>query len=101
MNECDTIHDKYGKCHEECSEYNKEYSCVKRQQQRATRIRTEEALDFFKSRGVEVGWYGYGVLNINNVFAFSPKSYKWKRIGKNKWYYSRGPKDFYERFYKR
>jgi len=59
--------------------------------------RFRAALDYFEKVGVSVYFHHQG-LEVEDNFVFSPKSYKWRKVGKGKWYRSRGPKDFVDRF---
>jgi hypothetical protein len=42
----------------------------------------------------------YGTVVVEDKFVFALISNKWKVIGKNVWYRSRGPSDFIKRFVK-
>jgi hypothetical protein len=54
----------------------------------------------FVETGVDIKYNNDGYVIVEKKFLFALRSYKWKVIGKNIWYKSRGPSDFIERFVK-
>ena len=54
----------------------------------------------FVEIGVDIEYNNDGYVVVEKKFLFALRSYKWRVIGKNVWYKSRGPLDFVTRFVK-
>ena len=84
---------EHGQCDEGCKEYYKDQSCVRRIEvyQRDKRVAEDRSL--FEKRGIVVEDCQQG-LCVEGKYIYSPKSRKWRKIGKGKWYYSKGVEHF-------
>ena len=84
-------------CDEKCPGYSNPEVCLNNVGHKTRDRKFAEAINFFMKVGVDAKEHHQG-LEINGKFVFSPKSFKWRAIAKNKWYYSKGHEDFYNRF---
>ena len=61
--------------------------------------RLKVLLEFVKTKQI-VTWYNKGCILINNKLIFSTRTNKWRVVGKQVWYHSKGPEDFIENYLK-
>jgi len=88
-----------GECDTACPGYDNPYRCVNAVEQQKRDARTVDAITYLGLHGVTVKRHHQGI-EVNGEYVFSPKSFKWRSLKRNKWYQSKGFADFYERFIK-
>jgi len=92
-------HKTQGECDTACPGYDNAYRCVNAMNQEKRDARTVESVFYFCLNGATVKRHHQGI-EVNGEFVFSPKTFKWRKVGRNKWYRSGGYAYFYERYVK-
>ena len=70
-----------------------------RLQQKRTQEQKGHAFEALRGYGVSAEVHHQGI-KVGGRYVFSPKTFKWRVEGKNKWYRSAGIEDFFNRFYR-
>ena len=90
---CDKYFDEEYGCSEFCPRIRCD-SCVFEFEEFRDLNRLRYVYDYFMSLGLMMEQHPQG-LKINNTYLFSPRSYKWKRLGTKKWSRASSPEAFY------
>ena len=69
-----------------------------RLKQEWTQEKRAHAYEFLRGHGVSAEVHHQGI-EVGGRYVFSPKTFKWRYVGKSKWYRSAGIEDFFTRFY--